>query len=302
MLLMGGSVWHISSSWKLGQRCVSGVSLRRKIIFYTRWRRNCFFSMTCWLDLMICNGTVPTTEQILFLNHARGLVDHLLYYAVLGDCTDYRARFRFKIMLRDWSTSSYAVLGDCADHQACLYSQLRSENHQLLPILCSGFALITLRPWLEELFFSVTYEVDSYRWAILIFKTLIRGSYFAFQQARGLHRYDASGDASQYWNFYVDSFFLDPSTTCLHHLLPGSRTKWAHFTLRWICLLFESLYFSNSKVGTLHQETILFSQEHHALFWQPTSSVKDCLLYWSKKFKMVCRITIHSARRLAVGV
>ena len=27
-------------------------------------------------------------------------------------------------------------------------------------------------------------------------------------------------------------FFLDPSITCLRHLLPGSRTKWAHFTLR----------------------------------------------------------------------
>ena len=27
-------------------------------------------------------------------------------------------------------------------------------------------------------------------------------------------------------------FFLDPGTMCLRHLLPGSRTKWAHFTLR----------------------------------------------------------------------
>ena len=26
-------------------------------------------------------------------------------------------------------------------------------------------------------------------------------------------------------------FFLDPGTTCLRHLLPGSGTKWAHFTL-----------------------------------------------------------------------
>ena len=26
--------------------------------------------------------------------------------------------------------------------------------------------------------------------------------------------------------------FLDPGTTCLRHLLPGSGTKWAHFTLR----------------------------------------------------------------------
>jgi hypothetical protein len=26
------------------------------------------------------------------------------------------------------------------------------------------------------------------------------------------------------------SFILDPDTTCLRHLLPGSETKWAHFT------------------------------------------------------------------------
>ena len=26
--------------------------------------------------------------------------------------------------------------------------------------------------------------------------------------------------------------FLDPGTTCLRHLLPGSGTEWAHFTLR----------------------------------------------------------------------
>ena len=25
-------------------------------------------------------------------------------------------------------------------------------------------------------------------------------------------------------------FLFDPGTTCLHHLLPGTGTKWAHFT------------------------------------------------------------------------
>jgi len=68
-------------------------------------------------------------------------------------------------------------------------------------------------------------------WIILIFWTLLQGSYFAFQQARGLHRYDASGDASQIQN-YFEEFSFDPGTTCLRHLLPGSGTKWAHFTLR----------------------------------------------------------------------
>jgi len=59
-------------------------------------------------------------------------------------------------------------------------------------------------------------------WYNQFFKTLLQGSYFAFQQARGLHRYDASGDASQF--FYED--FFDPGTMCLRHLLPGSGTKW----------------------------------------------------------------------------
>ena len=33
------------------------------------------------------------------------------------------------------------------------------------------------------------------------------------------------------FNFGGNSF-LDPGTMCLRHLLPGSGTKWAHFTLR----------------------------------------------------------------------
>ena len=30
---------------------------------------------------------------------------------------------------------------------------------------------------------------------------------------------------------FSGNYFLDPGTTCLRHLLPGSGTKWAHFTL-----------------------------------------------------------------------
>jgi len=59
-------------------------------------------------------------------------------------------------------------------------------------------------------------------------------------------------------DFLCGFFSLDPGTTRLHHLLPCSGTKWAHFTLRWICLLFEILYFQKSKFGRLHQERNLF--------------------------------------------
>ena len=69
-------------------------------------------------------------------------------------------------------------------------------------------------------------------------------------------------------------FFLDPCTTCLRHLLPGSGTKWAHFTLRWICLFFMSVYFLR-KVKWAHfiRKEIFFDLEHHALFEQSASSM-----------------------------
>ena len=53
-------------------------------------------------------------------------------------------------------------------------------------------------------------------------------------------------------DFLLSFFFSDPGTTCLRHLLPGSGTELAHFTLRWIYLLFADL------VGTLHQKRNLF--------------------------------------------
>ena len=62
-------------------------------------------------------------------------------------------------------------------------------------------------------------------------------------------------------------FFLDPGTTCLCHLLPGSGTKWAHFTLRWMCSIWWSNslrfkphlhFFSEIQVGTLPGTEIFF--------------------------------------------
>jgi hypothetical protein len=84
---------------------------------------------------------------------------------------------------------------------------------------------------------------------------------------------------------------------------------------------------SEIHVGTLHQKgnLFLFSQEHHTFFGQPTfSNSNDGRLsntrnscsasvltgrrrqelkpHCSEKVKTVCRITMHSARGLAVGV
>jgi hypothetical protein len=125
---------------------------------------------------------------------------------------------------------------------------------------------------------------------------------------------------------------------CLRHLFPGLRTKWAHFTLRWICLFFDpytlftllTFLFRNTSGHTSpRRKSFSFSQEHHTFFGQPASStttVVGCISSWleasnnyldgaltgwrwqeskphcSEKVKTACRITIHSARGLAVRV
>jgi len=82
---------------------------------------------------MLCSGTAPITEHVYVSNHARGLVDQSL-------CCARRlcrppSTFTFPTALEDLSITPYAVLGDCYDHS---------------PITAWG------------LFFSVTFELDSY--------------------------------------------------------------------------------------------------------------------------------------------
>jgi len=83
--------------------------------------------------------------------------------------------------------------------------------------------------------------------------TLAPRVYATYYQARGLHRYDASGDASWFQNFSED-FSFDPGTTCLRHLLLGSETKWATSPCGEYACFYEVYTFQKSKVGTLHQE------------------------------------------------
>ena len=87
------------------------------------------------------------------------------------------------------------------------------------------------------------------------------------------------------WEILRWFFFLDPGTTCLRHLLPGSGTKWAHFTLRWTCLFLAYFAMQKSKVGTLHRKRNIFSQEHHAFFEQLASlmlMLVNLFSSWSK--------------------
>ena len=162
---------------------------------------------------------------------------------VLGDCPDHhRARGLFRPLScsglsRPPSCSGTVpttfVLGDCPDYG---YSQ----GFVVFPMLRSGTAPTTLRPLLGDC---------SPRLHVICTHIQLRGIYFF--SLRPCYKADTS-PSSKLRDYIgtmhlpvqlvllvrrLDSqlnweFFLDPGTTCLRHLLPGSRTKWAHFTLR----------------------------------------------------------------------
>ena len=135
-------------------------------------------------------------------------------------------------------TSSLAprpMLRDCLDHSLTTARGLRRS----LLDLCSGTASTTLRPQLEDFASRLHAAGDSHTVGIFFsFRPCYKADNLAFQQARGLHRYDAPTGASRIacttigFLTLIEILFLDPGTTCLRHLLPGSGTKWAHFTLR----------------------------------------------------------------------
>jgi len=51
-------------------------------------------------------------------------------------------------------------------------------------------------------------------------------------------------------------------------------------------LFLEDFTVQKSKVGTLHQERNIFSQEHHAFFKQPASSMLMMVNWFSKLVKI----------------
>ena len=135
-------------------------------------------SGTCRLVSTLCSKTVPTTEHVYVPNHPRGLVDQSLCRA-RGLCRP-PSTFTFPTMLGDWSTILYAVLGDCADHRARLHSQpCSSQFGDCSSKLHMNWTHIQLR--------------DNFNYLDLATRLI-----FCLQQARGLHRYDASGDACQF--------------------------------------------------------------------------------------------------------
>jgi len=175
----------------------------------------------------------------------------------------------FPTTLRDLSTSLYVVLKDCVDQRSRLCSQPHLRTCWTVSTLCSGTVLTTehvyvsnharglvdqslrcARGLLRSLFdHSLWTALLSYIWIEL---TQLRGDFnFLDLTTRLILCLPASSKTTSVrctWRCisileFLHGLFLDPSTTCLRHLLPGSGTKWAYFTLRWICLLCESLYF-----------------------------------------------------------
>ena len=86
------------------------------------------------------------------------------------------------------------MLGDCLDHSSTTARGLRRSPLDL----CSGIASTTLRPWLGDSASQLHVTGNSHTVGIFFLTwTLLQGSYLAFQQARGLHRYDAPAGASR---------------------------------------------------------------------------------------------------------
>ena len=146
---------------------------------------------------------------------------------VLGDSLDHSVLWDF------WP--DHSMLGDCLDHSPTTARGLRRS----LLDLCSGTASTTLRPRLGDFASRLHATGDSHTVGI---------SFFSLRPCYKAHTSPSSklGDYIGTMHLPVhlvspvrrlDSqlnweFFLDPGTTCLRHLLPGSGTKWAHFTLR----------------------------------------------------------------------
>ena len=136
---------------------------------------------------------------------------------VLGDCSDhYRARGLHRPLPCSGTVPTTTVLGDCSDHYHArgLFRRMLGDCSPRLHVTCTH---IQSRGIYLDLATRLILLLPTSSGTTSVQCTCRCISY-------GLY-YD--------WIFNFDgNSFLDPSTTCLRHLLSGSGTKWAHFTLR----------------------------------------------------------------------
>ena len=167
-----------------------------------------------FLPHFLCLGAVPTT-------------------LVLGDCRDYPcAQGLSRPPSCSGTVQTTIVLGDCSDHSHArdyldrprawglkrlrLFLGIRRFPHAAIGDCPDHPPTIARRP-----LSSATCDLYSH--------TVERHLFFLNFHLRAVHLVSPI----RRLDFQLNSeFFSDPGTTCLRHLLPGSGTKWAHFTLR----------------------------------------------------------------------
>jgi hypothetical protein len=140
----------------------------------------------------LCSGSVQTT-------------------IVLGDCPDHqRARGLSRPLSYPGTVPTTLMLRDCPDH---------SPNIARRPLSLATCDLYSHT--VERHLFRPCYKADTSPSSKL-------GDYIGIMHLPvHLVLLVRRLDSQLQWEF-----FLDPGTTCLRHLLSGSGTKWAHFTLR----------------------------------------------------------------------
>ena len=145
------------------------------------------------------------------------------------------------------SLASRPMLGDCLDHSPTTAWGLRRSLLDLcsgtasttarglrrsLLDLCSGTASTTLRPRLGDFASRLHATGNSHTVGDILshldLATSKLGDYIGTMHLP-VHLVSPVRRLDSQLNW---EFFLDPGTTCLRYLLPGSGTKWTHFTLR----------------------------------------------------------------------
>ena len=154
---------------------------------------------------------------------ARGLLQPLpcsgtaLIITMLGDCPDHcRAQGLPRPLPCSRTAPTTTVLGDCYDHYYArgLSRPLLGDRSSRLHVICTHIQL-------SDIYLDLATR--------LILRLPASPGTTSVRCTCRCILYRLHDD----WilNFNGNSF-LDPGTTCLRHLLPGSGTKWAHFTLR----------------------------------------------------------------------
>ena len=139
-----------------------------------------------------CSGTVQTT-------------------VVLGDCPDHhRAQGLSRPLSCSGTVPITLMLRDCPDHSPNI------ARRQLSSATCDLYSHTVERRLFRPCYKTATSPSSKLRDYI---GTMHLPVHLVSPVRRLVYQFN--------WEF-----FLDPGTTCLRHLLPGSGTKWAHFTLR----------------------------------------------------------------------